>query len=110
MQVEDKEDSLEKTTIEEPTTKSQATPEANQEDLQDFATFLQRTLQERIQANPNYSLRAFSRSLGFDYSTMSKILRRKRPVGRRVAHKLGTKLGLTPEEIAGSLPTKKKQP
>jgi transcriptional regulator with XRE-family HTH domain len=49
---------------------------------------LQRTFAERSRKNPQYSLRAFARSLGIDSSTLSAILRRKRPLTAKMAKKL----------------------
>lgn len=60
---------------------------------------MQDELVRRCQGNPSYSLRAFARSLGYDFSALSKILRGDRPAGKKVIQSLGSKLGLGPEEL-----------
>lgn len=49
---------------------------------------LQKTFAERSRKNPSYSLRTFARSLQMDSSTLSAILRGKRPLTAKTANKL----------------------
>jgi uncharacterized protein (TIGR02147 family) len=65
----------------------------------DFRLFLQEELLRRCRANPSYSLRAFAKSLGTDFSSLSKILKGKRPLGPRAIRNLGKRLGLGPAEL-----------
>jgi uncharacterized protein (TIGR02147 family) len=64
-----------------------------------FRHFLQGELIRRCEKNAAYSLRAFARTLGCDVSTLSKILKGKRPTGRITIEKLGARLGLSPERV-----------
>lgn len=66
----------------------------------DFRVLLQNELARRCQANPAYSLRAYARSLGTDVGNLSKILAKKRSVGKNTIQKFAGKLGLGPQEIA----------
>jgi len=63
---------------------------------QQFRLFLQQELVDRIRDNPRYSLRSFARFLGVDPSLLSKILRAKRPISRKLLVGLVAKLGLSP--------------
>lgn len=49
---------------------------------------LQKTFAERSRKNPQYSLRSFARSLDIDSSTLSAILRGKRPLTAKTANRL----------------------
>lgn len=49
---------------------------------------LQKTFAERCRKNPQYSLRSFARSLQLDSSTLSAILRKKRPLTAKTAKRL----------------------
>lgn len=53
----------------------------------------------RCRGNPQYSLRAFARSLGVDCGSLSKILNGQRPLGLRATTRLGERLGLSPSEL-----------
>jgi len=53
---------------------------------------LQAEFSRRQQSNPRYSLRAFARSVGLNHSTVSQLLRGKRPI-----------TGKSVRSIAGSL-------
>ncbi len=64
---------------------------------------LQRTYAERCQRNPQYSLRSFAKSLDIDSSTLSSLLRGKRPLTAKTAQRLITKLGITDPAQAQSL-------
>jgi hypothetical protein len=46
----------------------------------------------RRQANPRYSLRAFARSIGLDHSTVSQLIRAKRPISRKAVGSIGRAL------------------
>lgn len=49
---------------------------------------MKRTFADRCRANPAYSLRAFSRSIGMDSSTVSALLSGKRPLTIKTAKKI----------------------
>ena len=49
---------------------------------------LKQVFADRCRKNPSYSLRAFSRSLGIDSSTMSAILNGKRPLTIKLARRI----------------------
>jgi len=66
---------------------------------QTFREYLRSVLVERCDRNPQYSLRAFARSLMIDPSTLAKLLGGSRPLGRRLIHKLSMRLGLNPAEV-----------
>jgi hypothetical protein len=68
-------------------------------ETQNFRFFLQAELVRRCQANPQYSLRAFARTLKLDPSRLSKILKGQRPVSRALVEELGSRLGLSIEKI-----------
>ena len=59
-------------------------------------------LQQRRRRNPRYSMRAFARALGTHHATLSQILRHSRRLTPRAIRVLGTRLGLTPAQIAES--------
>lgn len=65
-----------------------------------FRTFLREELLKRTKKNPSYSLRAFAASLGMDASTFSKILKGKRPIGKKTIEQIGKKMGLSNQEIS----------
>jgi len=65
----------------------------------DFRQYLQNELIRRTRANPRYSLRAFARSLQTDFSSLGKIIRGKRPLGKNTILRLGTRMGLGSQEI-----------
>jgi len=61
---------------------------------------LKRTFADRCRKNPTYSLRAFSRSVGMDPSTMSAIMNGKRPLTIKTARKLIAGLNIVnPTEV-----------
>lgn len=64
---------------------------------------LKRVFAERCRKNPSYSLRAFSRSLGMDSSTVSAILKGKRPVTFKMARKLIEGLNISDPQEAQTL-------
>lgn len=65
-----------------------------------FRTLLRDELLRRTKKNPSYSLRAFAASLGMDASTFSKILKGKRPIGKKTIEQIGKKMGLSSQEIS----------
>lgn len=69
----------------------------------DFKNRLRQELLERCKRNQAYSLRAFAAHLEMDASTLSKILKGKRPLGKKMILQLGAKIGLTTEEIGAFL-------
>ena len=64
---------------------------------------LKTTFAERCKKNPSYSLRAFSRSLGMDSSTVSAILNGKRPLTLKTARKIIDGLNITSPAEAQAL-------
>lgn len=56
---------------------------------------LQKTYAERCRRNPQYSLRAFAKSLDIDSSTLSALIRRKRPLTAKTAQRLISAMGIT---------------
>jgi transcriptional regulator with XRE-family HTH domain len=65
-----------------------------------FRDRLRQELLQRRERNPRYSLRAFAVFLGSDHSTLSQILRAKRPVPAIQIRRWAKKLGMEPEEAA----------
>jgi len=53
---------------------------------------LQAEFSRRQQSNPRYSLRAFARSMGLDHSTVSQLLRGKRPITRKSVRSIASSL------------------
>ncbi|WP_216635913.1 hypothetical protein [Bdellovibrio bacteriovorus] len=64
-----------------------------------FVDHLRQELLVRSRRNSSYSLRAFAASLELDPSTLSKILRGKRSIGKKFILQVGPKLGLNQQEI-----------
>jgi len=60
---------------------------------------LEEELLERCRKNPQYSLRSFARSLGVDHTTLSRVLRGNRPIGRKLFIRLSHALNLSGPEI-----------
>lgn len=67
--------------------------------LNDFRLTIQAELARRCAENPQYSLRAFAKFLGIDHSTLSQMLRRKRPFTEKAIRKFGVRLGLPEADI-----------
>ena len=65
-----------------------------------FREFLQRQLAQRCAENPQYSLRAFAKSLRTDHSTLSQILRGKRRLTTETIRALASEVGLADNEVA----------
>src|SRR3712207_3247712 len=66
-------------------------------DMLDFRIWLQQEFAERSRKNPCHSLRAFSRLLGMEASSVSQILSGKRPVSSRVVNRVCDRLAAPPE-------------
>ncbi|MCI0389292.1 MAG: DUF4423 domain-containing protein [Acidobacteria bacterium] len=64
-----------------------------------FRLYLQAELARRCSSNAQYSLRSFALHLGINHSTLSQLLRGKRPLTPRTIEKLGLRLGLERAEI-----------
>ena len=64
-----------------------------------FREFLQRELARRCADNPQYSLRAFARSLRTDHSTLSQILRAKRRLTAETIRALASELQVSAADI-----------
>lgn len=60
---------------------------------------LQAELARRCTNNAQYSLRAFAKFLGVDHSTLSQVLRGKRPLTSRSVRKFAARLGFAAEDI-----------
>lgn len=59
-----------------------------------FRLFLQQELARRCSTNPQYSLRSFALHLEKDHSTLSQLLRGKRPMTEKTIEQFGRRLGL----------------
>jgi uncharacterized protein (TIGR02147 family) len=66
---------------------------------QHFREFLQQELARRCAENPQYSLRAFAKSMRIDHSTLSQILRGKRRLTSETIKALASELKLPKNEI-----------
>jgi uncharacterized protein (TIGR02147 family) len=69
------------------------------EKQRDFREHLKKELETRIEKNPKYGLRAFSKHLDIDSSRLSKILKGQRPLSAPLVASLGEKLGLSNKQI-----------
>ncbi|MGE3608457.1 MAG: TIGR02147 family protein [Bacteriovoracaceae bacterium] len=76
----------------------------------DFRKYLQDLLVERCQKNPSYSLRAFSKSLKLDHTTLSRILNNKRKITPKMQAEISEALNLSPEEKKGFALIEQKKP
>ena len=63
-----------------------------------FASWVNAEFRNRRARNPRYSLRAFATFLGTDHSTLSQVIRGKRPTSALRIRSWGKKLGLDHEE------------
>jgi uncharacterized protein (TIGR02147 family) len=71
-------------------------------DAQSFQTpreFLQHELTRRIQMNPRYSLRAFSKALGMSHTVLSLVLSGKRPLSKQSLQKVGAIFSIDPQTM-----------
>ncbi len=66
---------------------------------QGFKELLQTEHFRRMKINPRYSLRAFAKYLNTDFSTLGKMMRGQRPIGKSTILKLGTRLGIPPQQL-----------
>jgi uncharacterized protein (TIGR02147 family) len=64
-----------------------------------FRAFLQSEFARRCSANSQYSLRAYAMHLDIDHSTLSQLLRGKRPLTEKMIRKLGGRLRLGESEL-----------
>jgi len=68
--------------------------------MHDFRRQLQHELARRCAKNPKYSLRAFAKNLGVNHSTLSQLMRGRRPLTRQAVERLGARMKLSTGEIA----------
>ena len=80
-------------------TLSNAVLRSDKKSTNDFLSYLQAELQERCSRNPQYSLRAFARSLNIGSSDLSKFIRRQRIPTERTVTRLSKHLSLDPDVI-----------
>lgn len=64
-----------------------------------FRVLLQTELARRCSGNARYSLRAFALDVGVDHSTLSQLLRERRPLTERTIRLIGRRLKLADEVI-----------
>lgn len=69
------------------------------EEAYDFRSFLRERFRAAARRNSRFSLRSFARQLGINHSSLSQILRSKRPLTESTVQILGTRLGLPEEAI-----------
>lgn len=74
---------------------------ATEEERINFRLWLQRQFTERCKRNSRYSLRAFSKVLSMDHSSLSQILSGKRTLSKKAMLGICTKLSATPAELRG---------
>lgn len=65
----------------------------------DFRSFLKKELSSRIDKNPSYSLRAFSKMLGISHTSLSQILSGKRPLTNKTQKQIAMALGVSLEKF-----------
>ena len=63
-----------------------------------YVTKMKESLSLKQRQNPYYSLRAFSRDIGLNSSTVAQILKGKRGLPFKASSSVATKLGLSPKE------------
>ncbi len=63
-----------------------------------FLSFLNDEFSRRKRSNPNYSLCSFARGLHYDVSTLSKIMRGRRPAGPKTIKIISERLGTQPQK------------
>ena len=64
-----------------------------------FRIFLQNAFLARCEKNSNYSISSFARALGMDKSTLAKMLKGQRTIGKESIQKISIKLGLNPNQV-----------
>lgn len=67
-------------------------------ELLNYRTYLRDTLNDKIQSNPKYSLRAFARDLKVSPSVLSELINGKHSLSEKVAIRIATQLELSPSE------------
>lgn len=65
-----------------------------------FLRYLKETLENKLEKNPSYSLRAFASSLNVEASSLSQILRQKRPLTQKMKRRLLKGLDLDEKKIS----------
>ena len=65
-----------------------------------FGKKLREEFEIRRRKNPRYSMRTFAAFLGIDHSSLSQILRERRPIPAKQIRAWGKKLGMSTEEVA----------
>jgi transcriptional regulator with XRE-family HTH domain len=58
-------------------------------------TILDGELKRRRRVNPRYSLRAFARTVNIEHSTLSQLLRGKRPITWKAIHRIASRVRWT---------------
>jgi hypothetical protein len=66
----------------------------------DLKEQLQAEFTKRRRRNPQYSLRAFARDLATNHASLSQLLHGRRFASAQMAHALGRRAGMNPNEIA----------
>src|SRR4051812_6699430 len=84
--------------VTQPASASTAPQHGELRPLPDLRAVLRNALADRCARNPRYSLRAFARHLGTDHSTLSKILRGRRPLAVRTIDRICARLGLDKDQ------------
>lgn len=75
------------------------TSRSNRSEPGNFRTLLQTELARRCSANARYSLRAFAADVGVDHSTLSQLLRDRRPLTERTIRLIGKRLKLSEQVV-----------
>jgi uncharacterized protein (TIGR02147 family) len=73
-------------------------PGASVHNYECYRTYLRSVLVGRIKSNPNYSLRAFAKSLGCSPALLSRSLNGKKNLSNRISAQFAAKLGLVERE------------
>ncbi len=68
-------------------------------ELNSFRLYLQSELARRCSKNPNYSVRAFAKSLSIEHSSLAKILSGKRLLTAPMIQRLAKNLELSPSDV-----------
>lgn len=63
-----------------------------------YRDYLKNELEKRVQRNPRYSLRAFSKFLGVDVGALSRLFANKQTITLRTAKKICDNLGLNDQD------------
>lgn len=67
-------------------------------ELTSYRDYLRRSFEDRISANPRYSLRAFARDIGLDPARLSLILSKKQGLSADIGRKIARKLSMSEQE------------